>query len=304
MAQGFITVFGGSGFLGREITRRLAADGNAVRVAVRHPAWTRSLEGLGGPGKITVVRGDVRDKSSVAEALAGAKAAVNAVSAYVEKGDITFAAIHEQGAATVAREATKAGVERLVHVSGLGADAAATSRYIRARGRGEALVRESFRSAIILRPSALFGPGDALFSTLAGLANTLPVLPLIGGGRTTLQPVYVEDAALAAARALEEPSAPAKTYELGGPRVYTLRELTELVLRLTRRRRALIPIPFLVARVQATLFELLPAPPLTTGQVDLLEVDNVVSGTLPGFADLHIEPRSVEEIVPTYIGRA
>ena len=304
MTSRLVTVFGGTGFLGRRVVGHLAGEGADVRVAVRDPDRVRDVDRSGETGRVETLAADVRDRASVAAAVSGASAVVNAVSAYVEKGDVTFAAIHERGAATVARQATQAGVERLVHVSGLGADEDSTSKYIRSRGRGEALVRDAFPGATILRPSALFGQGDALFGTLAGLARVSPVLPLIGGGRTRVQPVYVEDAALAVARALDDPSARGETYELGGPGVYTLRDLTELVLREIGRRRALVPIPFALARAQATLFEFLPAPPLTTSQVELLEEDNVVSGALPGFTDLGIAPRSVEDIVPAYIGRA
>ena len=163
------------------------------------------------------------------------------------------------------------------------------------------MVQQAFPGATIVRPGAMFGPGDALFGTLADLARLLPVLPLIGGGRTRLQPVYVEDVAEAIARMLADPGTAGRTYELAGPGVYTLRELVRFTLRLIGRRRLLMPVPFAVAEVQARLFELLPSPPLTTGQVDLLKADNVASGALPGFRELNIQPKAVEEVVPTYI---
>jgi NADH dehydrogenase len=187
-------------------------------------------------------------------------------------------------------------------VSGLGADPESASPYIRARGRGELAVRQAFPGATIVRPSVMYGVGDALFGTLAGLARVLPVLPLIGGGHTHLEPVYVEDVAEAIARILAAPGTAGQTYELAGPGVYTLRELVSYTLRWIDKRRLLLPIPFAVARLQARLFELLPSPLLTTGQVDLLRVDNVASGALPGFAALGIQPRTVEDIVPTYVG--
>lgn len=297
-----ITVFGGTGFLGRRIVRRLAEDGAVVRVAVRRPDHGRGTLGAPDLARVAFLRADVRDEASIAAALAGADAAVNAVSAYVETGGVTFAAVHERGAAAVARAAAAAGVSRLVLVSGIGADAESPSPYIRARGRGETLVREAFPAATIVRSAAMFGEGDALFSTLADLARRFPVLPLIGGGRTRLQPVYVQDVAAAIARILAEPTTAGRTYELAGPIVYTLRELVEMILRLVERRRMLLPVPFGLAELQARLFEFLPNPPLTTGQVDLLKTDNVASGVLPGFRDLAIEPRSAAEIVPTYIG--
>jgi uncharacterized protein YbjT (DUF2867 family) len=254
--------------------------------------------------RATVFRADVRDQASIAAVVAGADAVVNAVSTYVEKGPVTFESIHERGAETVAREAVAAGVARLVLVSGIGADPESNSRYIRARGRGELAVRQAFPSATIIRPCAMFGPGDALFGTLADIARLLPVLPLIGGGRTRLQPVYVEDVAEAIVRVLNDRGTAGQTYELAGPTVYTLRELVGIVLRLIGKRRFLAPVPFALAEIQAWLFEFLPNPPLTTGQVDLLKADSVASGALPGFRELNIEPKAVEEVVPTYIGRS
>jgi uncharacterized protein YbjT (DUF2867 family) len=299
-----ITVFGGTGFLGRRLVLRLAAEGASVRVAVRHPDPARSALRTAGLNQITLFSADVRDQTSVAAAVAGADAVVNAVSAYVEKDGVTFEAVHEQGAETVAREAATAGVARLVLVSGIGADPRSGSPYIRARGRGEVAVQQAFPGATIVRPGAMFGPGDALFMTLADLARLLPALPLIGGGRTRLQPAYVEDVAEAITRILADPETAGHTYELAGPGVCTMRELVEMTLRLTGRRRLLVPIPFAVAAVQARLFEFLPSPPLTTSQVDLLRTDNVASGVLPGFRELGIEPKGVEEVVPTYIGRS
>jgi uncharacterized protein YbjT (DUF2867 family) len=296
-----ITVFGGTGFLGRRLVRRLAEANAAVRVAVRHPEQGRRALGAPDLDQVVFRRGDVRDRPSVAAAVAGADCVVNAVSAYVEKGGVTFEAVHERGAVTVAREAAAAGISRLVLVSGIGADPDSPSPYIRARGRGERLVREAFPGVTIVRPASMFGPGDALFTTLADVARRFPILPLIGGGRTRLQPAYVQDVAEAIRRILAEP-ATGRTYELAGPIAYTLRELAEMVLRLVGRRRLLLPVPFGVAEIQARLFEFLPNPPLTTGQVDLLKVDNLPSGALPGFRELDIEPRSVAEIVPTYVG--
>jgi uncharacterized protein YbjT (DUF2867 family) len=297
-----ITVFGGTGFLGRRLVLRLAAEGASVRVAVRHPDPARSALRPAGLSQITFFSADVRNQASVAAAVAGADAVVNAVSAYLEKSDVTFEAMHEQGAETVAREAASARVARLVLVSGIGADPRSGFPYIRARGRGELAVQQAFPGATIVRPGAMFGPCDALFGTLADLARLFPVLPLIGGGHTRLQPVHVEDVAEAVARILADHATAGRTYELGGPGVYTMRELVEITLRLIGRRRLLVPVPFAVAAIQARLFELLPSPPLTTSQVDLLRTDNVVSGVLPGFRELGIEPKRVEEVVPTYIG--
>jgi len=296
-----IVVFGGGGFLGRRLVDRLTAEGMTVRVAVRHPDHARfDLRSM--VDRVTVIPADVRDRASVAAALTGADAAVNAVSTYVEKGGVTFEAVHVQGAENVAREAAAAGVARLVLVSGIGADLDSRSPYIRARGSGELVVRQAFPGATIVRPGTMFGPGDALFGTLADLARLLPILPLIGGGYTRLQPVFVEDVAEAIASILGDPRTVGGTYELAGPRVYTLRELVSMTLYLMGKRRLLIPVPFAVAEIQARLFELLPNPPLTTGQVDLLKADNIASGSLPGFQELKIQPKPVEQVVSTYIG--
>ena len=296
-------VFGGTGFLGRRLVRRFAGEGATLRIAVRSPDRAPRVLSPADLDRATLLRADVHDRASVAAAVAGADAVINAVSAYVEKPGATFESVHEQGARTLAQEAAAAGVARLVLVSGIGADPESRSPYIRARGRGEPAVRQAFANATIVRPSAMFGPGDALFGTLADLVRLLPVVPLIGGGRTRLQPVYVEDVAEGIARILAERASAGQTYELAGPGVYTLRELVGFALRLMNKRRLLLPVPFAVAEIQARLFELLPSPPLTTGQVDLLRADTLASGALPGFGDLDIPPKSIEDIVPTYIGR-
>ena len=299
-----VAVFGGTGFLGRRLVQCLVAEGVMVRVGVRHPDRAASALGATDSGRFTVLRAEVRDRESIAAAVAGADAVANVVSLYVERSGENFESIHVRGAETVAREASAAGVARLVHVSGIGADPDSRSPYIRARGRGELAVQQAFPRATIVRPSAMLGPGDALFGRLAEIVRWSPVLPLIGGGRTRLQPVYVDDVARAIVLLLGDAQTAGRTYELAGPTVYTLRELAELALRFSGKQRFLAPVPFPLARIQARLFELLPNPPLTTGQVDLLEADSVASGVLPGFTQLNIQPKTVEEIVPTYIGRS
>ena len=297
-----VVVFGGTGFLGRRLVEHLTTEGATVRVAVRHPDQARSILRAAGLNKIDVFGADVRDQASVAAALAGAGAVVNAVSAYVEKGGVTFEAVHVQGAETVARESVAGGIARLMHISGIGADLDSGSPYIAARGRGELMVKQAFPGVTIIRPGAMFGRGDALFGALADMARLLPVLPLIGGGGMRLQPVFVEDVAEAVAFSLADPGTAARIYELAGPKVYALRDLFEYTLRLIGKRRLLVPIPFILGEIQARLLELLPYPPLTTGQVDLLKLDSVASGLRPGFRELNIRPKSIEEIVPTYIG--
>ncbi len=298
-----VSVFGGTGFLGRRLVRRLTAEGATVRVAVRRSDRAQSALRAAGLDRVTVCCADVRDQASVAAAVAGADAVVNAVSAYLEKGEVTFESVHERGAGTVAREAAAAGVARLVLVSGIGASPESASPYIGARGRGELVVQQEFPGATIVRPGAMFGPGDALFGTFAEIIRLLPVVPLIGGGRTRLQPVYVEDVAEAIVRMLADRGTAGRTYELAGPGVYTMRELVTFAQRLIGRPPLVVPVPFAVAEALAQLLELLPSPPLTTSQVDLLKADNVASGTLPGFAALDLQPKAIEEIVPTYVGR-
>jgi NADH dehydrogenase len=301
MAPRHVTVFGGSGFVGRAIVDRLAADGALVRIAVRHPERAALPEPA---GRISALRADVWDEASLPAALEGADAVVNTVGHYVERGAASFDAIHGAGARNVAEAARAAGVRRLVHISGIGADPASPSAYVRARAAGERLVREAFAAATILRPSVMFGPEDAFFNRLAALARVLPVLPLFGDGAVRLQPVYVEDTALAVARALEDPAAPGRTYELGGPRIYSYADLVRLALEHSGRRRLLLPVPYRAWDAIASLAARLPSPPISRDQVTLMRHDNVVNPGMPGFLDLGIVPRAPEAILPTYLRRA
>jgi NADH dehydrogenase len=303
MAERLIVVFGGSGFLGRRIVERLAADRALVRIAVRHPERAASLTRLGRTGQITTVHADVWDAGTVAPALAGAEAVVNTVGHYVERGAASFEAIHGQGARHVAEAAAAAGVRRLVHISGIGADPASDSPYVRARAAGERLVRAAFPAATILRPSVMFGPNDFL-ERLAGLARLMPVIPLFGSGQVRLQPVYAEDVAAAVVSALARPEAAGQLYELGGPRVYTYEALVRLVLDQTGRRRLLLPLPYAVWHALAVLTAPLPNRPISRDQVRLMQKDNVVSPGALTFADLGISPTALEAIAPGYLGRA
>ena len=292
-----VTVIGGSGFLGRQIVRRLAEDGVDVRVAVRRPESVAFPDLGDKAGQVTTICADVWDQASVGPAVVGADAVVNTVGHYVERGTATFESIHGQGAMHVARASSAAGAQRLVHISGIGADPHSDSPYVRARAIGEHLVRDAFPQATILRPSAVFGPDDALFNRLADLSRVLPVLPLFGRGATKLQPVYVGDIAEAVAKALNNGRAAGKVYELGGPRAYSYRALVQLVLSLTGRRRLLMPIPFLVWE----MLSILPNPLISRDQVKLMKKDNVVSGDALGMADLGITPTPVEAVLPRYL---
>ena len=300
MAYSCVTVFGGSGFLGRRIVEHVADGGAVVRVAVRHPERAASLGKAGTKGQIVPTYADVWDESSVAPAVKGADAVINTVGHYVEHGNITFEAVHGQGAMHVARASATAGVQRLVHISGLGADPASASPYVRARATGERLVREAFPGATILRPSVVFGPEDAFINRLAALGRLMPVLPLFGRGDVKLQPVYVGDVAEAAAKALAMPMTQGKTYELGGPRVYPYKELLRLVLAQTGRKRLLIPVPYLAWDILAILMSPLPRAPISRDQVTLMKRDNVIATDALTLADLGIAPTSVEAILPDY----
>lgn len=247
MAPRITTLFGGTGFLGRHVAACLSRAGATVRVGVRNPERAGRFP-VPGPGAVLPTCADVRDEAAVATAVAGADAVINAVGLYLEHGAATFQAVHVEGAGRIARAAAAAGVPRLVHISGIGADALSPSAYVRARAAGEATVRAAFADATILRPSVLFGPGDTFFNTLAGLARVSPVLPLFGRGATRLQPVYVGDVAQAAVRALADAEAPGRTYELGGPKTYSYRDLLALVLARTGRRRLLLPLPYTKGR--------------------------------------------------------
>lgn len=294
-----VTVFGGAGFLGCEIVRALAAARLATRVAVRHPDNVSTME-ASGQGRIEPVYADVRDESSVALAIKGSDAVINCVSLYVESGAETFEAVHELGALNVAHQAAVFGIDRLVHISGIGVDLRSMSSYVHSRAKGELLVSDVFPHATILRPSAIFGPGDKFLNTLAAIARISPVLPLFGYGETRLQPVYVGDVANAALNALQNPVSQGQIYELGGPRTYTYRALIELLLRQMKRRRLLLPLPFAIWKALAAVGAMLPASPITRAQVVLMERDNVVSKSALSFKDLDVVPTALEDVLAQY----
>lgn len=302
MASRRVTVFGGSGFLGREIVQRLVAANHRVRVGVRHPDAASFLRQLGPDGRVEPVHADVSDESAVAEAVDGADWVINSVGHYVEKSGASFHRIHAVGARHIARRARQAGAERLVQISGLGADPASDSPYVRSRGIGDEFIKEAFDGVTILRPSAIFGPGDALLKKLADMARLSPVVPLFGDGRTRLQPVFVGDVAEACVRVLADPSTAGCVYEVGGPEIFAYRELVELVLERMGRRRIVIPVPFGVWDMLAGAMARHPNPPLTRDQVKLLGSDNVVAEGALTLADLGIRPVRVEDILPDCIG--
>ena len=259
MKESTVTVFGGTGFLGRRLVWRLREHGFSVRIASRHPD-RRCVPGIDGP-QLESIQADIHDERSVAEAVAGAYGVVNAVSLYVERGNDTFHSVHVESAKRVAAQALSAGVERLVHVSGIGAAAASQSLYIRKRGEGELAVRAAFSKSILIRPGVMFGLDDAFLTTVLALLRRLPAYPMFGSGDTRLQPVYVEDIGEAVAVALQQPDAEAETFECGGPRVYTYAEFLRSVAREAGLKPMLIPFPFAAWHALAWISELLRSPP-------------------------------------------
>lgn len=306
--QPLVTVFGGSGFVGSQIVRALTVRGYRVRVAVRRPVVAHHVARLGEVGQVELVQANLRDEDSVRRALAGASAAVNATGVLYSAGRQSFANLHVEGPARLARVAAEMGLGGLVHLSAIGSDAQSGSAYGRSKAEGEAAIRAVFPEAVILRPSIIFGPGDGFFNRFAAMALMSPALPLIGGGETRLQPVYVHDVAEAAARALETVSARGRIFELGGPEIATFKALMERLLVEIERSRALVPVPFPVAGLiglggDVIAWTGLLAPSLTRDQVAMLRVDNVVGAQAGTLADFGITPTAMDAVLPTYLYR-
>ena len=309
--RGLVTVFGGSGFIGSQVVRALARQGWRVRAAARRPWQAYKLRVLGDVGQIEIVQANVRTPETVEQALEGAEAVVYTVGAAFQSGRQTFAALRAQGPAIVAETAARLGVTRLALISGLGASVDSPSKLARATAEGEAAMRAAFPGATILRPSVVFGPGDALFDKIARMATMMPVIAPVFHGKTRFQPVFVADVARAVAAALADPAAAGRTYELGGPSVYTMRELTELTLAEIGRPRTLLEIPgplaFLIGlggdwiALWHAILPLVMPPPITSDQLALLSVDNVVTPGAAGLTELGIEPTALEPIIPTYL---
>lgn len=289
-AARIVAVFGGTGFLGRQVVEQLLHERFAVRVATRHPQREEREH-------LTSIKADVNDDASVARAVDGCYGVVNAVSLYVERHGQTFQSVHVEAAERVAREAKEAGVERLVHVSGIGSDARSDSPYIASRGRGEEAVRRAFPGATLVRPAVMVGPGDSFIVPLAGLLRRFPVFALFGRGNTRLQPAHVSDVALAVACCFVV-DAPALVYELGGPQVYRYRDLLDLLRRHVGARVIFLPLSFFVWHGLGALAEQLRRPPITRNQIALMRHDNIVSGGCPDFGTLGIHPRRLEDTLP------
>jgi NADH dehydrogenase len=304
--QNLVTVFGGSGFIGTQAVRQLAKAGWRIRVAVRNPNLGYNMRLHGDVGQIDVVQANVRNAASCRRALEGALASVNLVGVGREVGRNGLQAVNAMGARTVAEAARAEGVTRVVQMSALGADPNSDSTYARTKAEGEAAVREIYPDAVVVRPSVVFGPEDDFFNRFAAMAGFLPALPLFGGGTTRFQPVFVGDVGKALAKSATLEECAGQTYELGGPATFTFRELMEMILAETGRRRILLPLPHAAANAMGSAFDLvqgLMAPPITSDQAKLLKLDNVCSGAYPGLQDLGITPTSLESVLPTYLYR-
>ena len=300
--QEIATVFGGTGFIGRHVVKRLVDAGHAVRVAVRDTEAVTKLRPLGVVGQVVPIFAPLGDAAAVARAVEGATCVVNLVGILAEGRAGDFDRVHHLGAAAVAQASGAAGVARLVHVSALGADAASPSLYASSKAAGEAAVRAAFPDAVILRPSVVFGAEDQFFNRFARLAQMLPAMPVFEGG-TKFQPVHVGDVADAVIAGLTRADVAGRTFELGGPKVWTMRQLLAWILAQTGRRRMLVDVPAPVAQLQARLLECLPGKLLTRDQLILLRRDNVVAPGADGLEALGIAPLAVEQVVPEYLAR-
>ena len=302
-----VTVFGGSGFVGRHIVQALTRRGYRVRAAVRRPDLAGHLQPLGDVGQVTAVQANLRYRWSVDRAIEGADAVVNAVGILYPAGRQSFDAVQAFGPRAIGEAAREAGIDNLVHISAIGADAGSDVAYLHSKGLGEAGVLETVPGAVIMRPSIVFGPEDDFFNKFAGMAQLSPVLPLIGGGGTKFQPVYVGNVAEAVAVAIDGGARPDTVYELGGPEVATFRQCLERMLEETGRKRMLVPVPFGVAKIMGRIMGLLPKPLLTADQVRMLQTDTIVSEAAEAdgrtLAGLGVAATAMDVILPTYLVR-
>lgn len=298
-----VTIFGGSGFVGRYLVQKFAEKGDLIRVAVRNPIAAQFLKPLGEVGQITPVQVSLASAESLSAVIQGSDMVINLVGILYEKGSQTFEALHVDGARNIAETASKLGVSTLLHMSALGANKDSESRYASTKARGEAMVLKYYPDATIFRPSVIFGKEDEFLNRFAQMALLSPFLPLIGGGKTHFQPVYVGDVAECFLKASLLKEASGKTYELGGPSIYTFKELMVYLLQTIHRKRILLPLPFPVAKGISRIAQFLPTPPLTPDQVELLKTNNVVSPEALKAEDLGVVPQTLEAIAPLYLAR-
>lgn len=305
--QGLVTVFGGSGFVGRYAVRALARAGWRVRVAVRRPSLAPELKVMGDVGQIELVQANLRVPESIGLALDGAVACVNLGGILYESGPQKFEDVHVKAPADVAAACAARGIGRLVQISSIAADPQSDCAYARTKGEGERAVREALPGAVLVRPTNVFGPEDSFFNRFASMASLSPVLPLIGGGKTLMQPVYAADVGAGVAAILADPNTAGRTYEFGGPGVYDFKTLMEMVLKETHRSRLLLPLPFPVAEIMGYGGNLMAmvgiAPPVTTTEIELLRSDNIVHEGAAGLEALGVKATALEAILPTYLWR-
>lgn len=296
-----ITIFGGSGFIGRAITAQLAQDNNIIRIVTRHADTIRRHKVMGKPGKIVAITAHRLDETSISDAINGSDYVINCLGILYENRHQAFDRIHHQIPALVGRVATSLHIDRLIHISAIGADPAAESLYAASKGKGELALLAAFPSATILRPSVVFGPDDDFFNRFGRMMVMAPALPLIGGGQTCFQPVYVGDVAAAVQQCLHQSASKGGIYELGGPSVWTFEQILHFLLDITGQQRMLVNIPWPVATLLARLMTIMPRPTLTPDQITLLRQDNVVTHAMPGLQDLGIVPQAIETIMPHYL---
>lgn len=301
MKNKIITVFGGNGFLGRSVVQRLAQQGARVRVAVRNTDKANSLRVYGDVGQIMPIQVFLNDQKAIDAVCQGAHSVINLTGRLYEKKDSTFDAVHVEGAQAIAKACTKYNVQNFVHISALGADSKASSKYAHTKALGEKKVQKAFPNVTILRPSLIFGAGDHFFSRFASLALVSPFLTLVKGGQTKFQPVYVGDVAQAVIIALQNEKTQGLLYELGGSEIYTFKELMTLMLCYMGRQKALVPLPFFVATLMAKVFQFMPEPLMTPDQLKMLEYDSVVTKKAKGLKELGINAAHLEAIVPAYL---
>jgi len=303
MNNPLVTIFGGAGFIGRHLVRSLAAKGWRIRVVSRTPGLCGHLQPLGDVGQIVVQSANLADEQSLTTLLTGSDAAINLVGILYETSNQRFDDVHGKLPGRIAKAAADAGVQHMVHLSAIGADPNSLSAYAQSKAEGERAVKDAFERSVILRPSIVIGPEDDFFNRFAAMARIAPALPLIGGGKTRFQPIYVGDVSAAIVKALELESAKGKVFELGGPKIYSFAELMRYTLEVIGRKRLLVNLSFGLANFKARFFELLPQPLLTRDQVELLKNDNVVGDVAKTLADLQIVPTPIETVVPTYLAR-
>ena len=303
MKQKIATIFGASGFIGRHLIRRLTEKDFRIIVATRSPYLHGHLKPLGNPGQIDLEKVNLFEEENLRTLIKNSDVVINLVGILYENKKQKFEDIHVKFPALLSKLCNEQNIKKLVHISALGINETANSQYMQSKLKGEKNILNNFNGSVILRPSIIFGPEDKFFNQFASLAEFFPALPLIGGGLTYFQPIYVGDVVKSIVTILEKEEINKNIYELGGPQTFTFKELMEILLRQIKKKRFLVPIPFLFAKFQAKILQLLPKPLLTTDQVEMLKYDNIVTNKYPTLKDLKISPKTLESVLPDYIWR-